>query len=342
MPTHVVKPGDTLSGIARRYGVKSWQELYYHPSNASFRSKRPNPDLIFPGDQVNIPTAGPVANGPPVNTRLGKFAKYEEAMRAELRKGQAARQQMVEEEFLKFLEETKTDWGNAFFIADRVEDAVKIVNYYKAMKALQLPLSEIKGVVPIITKVTEGDKFIQAITKPGGKLGVVLGTVGKAGKVVEVVALLVQVGVHFKRKDYYAVAAEVYKFGMGKGVPWAGLVDAVEGFVSAVFPAKDPKKDERFWKYLKALNLVGLGGAGIDAVGTMIHVIVTKDMDPKRMDRLVERLRGSPAQVFLEMGEKLDKALTYFEQMPEAEFREAMSASNFYNWIKYELTGKLP
>ena len=107
-------------------------------------------------------------------------------------------------------------------------------------------------------------------------------------------------------------------------------------------PAKDPKKDTRFWKYVKVLNLIGLGGAGIDAVGTMIHTIISKDMDVERMDRLVERLRGSPAQVFLEMGEDLDKSLTYFQNMPEKEFREAMSSANFYNFIKYELTGKLP
>ena len=87
---------------------------------------------------------------------------------------------------------------------------------------------------------------------------------------------------------------------------------------------------------------IGLGAAGIDAVGTMIQELVSEDYDPKRMERLIERLRASPAQIFLEMGEDLDKALTYFEKMPQAEFEKVMTVSNFYNWIKYELTGKLP
>jgi hypothetical protein len=200
-----------------------------------------------------------------------------------------------------------------------------------------------KGIVPIIVKVNEGDKFIQAIVKPGGKLGVVIKTVQTTGMVVAFVALAVQVYVHLRRQDYYAAAAEFYKTGMGLAIGWAGLVDGVEGFGSAIAgPAKDPMKDKRFWKYLKALNILGLGAAGIDAVGTMIHVIITKDMDPNRMDRLIERLRASPAQIFLEMGEDLNRALTYFEQMPDAEFREVMSVGNFYNWVKYELTGKLP
>ena len=53
---HIVKSGETLSLIASKYGMKSYLEIYSHPSNAAFRAKRPNPDKIQPGDQVNIPT----------------------------------------------------------------------------------------------------------------------------------------------------------------------------------------------------------------------------------------------------------------------------------------------
>ena len=62
-PTHIVKPGDTVSAIALRYWIKSWQELYNDPSNASFRAKRPNPNLIFPGDQIEIVTNCPPYQG---------------------------------------------------------------------------------------------------------------------------------------------------------------------------------------------------------------------------------------------------------------------------------------
>jgi hypothetical protein len=50
-----VQRGDTLSAIARRHGI-TWQQLYNHPDNAEFRRKRPNPNLIFPGDVVMIPS----------------------------------------------------------------------------------------------------------------------------------------------------------------------------------------------------------------------------------------------------------------------------------------------
>ncbi|MBB94777.1 MAG: hypothetical protein CML68_09265 [Rhodobacteraceae bacterium] len=52
---HTVKKGDTLSKIAKKYGIKSAKALYDDPANAKFRKLRPNPDLIEPGDKVTIP-----------------------------------------------------------------------------------------------------------------------------------------------------------------------------------------------------------------------------------------------------------------------------------------------
>lgn len=53
---HVVKSGECLSTIAASYGFKNWQTIYDHPDNAAFRTKRPNPNLIYPGDALFIPT----------------------------------------------------------------------------------------------------------------------------------------------------------------------------------------------------------------------------------------------------------------------------------------------
>jgi hypothetical protein len=51
---YIVKAGDNLSKIARRFGLKSWQEVYNDPNNATFRMSRPNPNLIHPNDIVRI------------------------------------------------------------------------------------------------------------------------------------------------------------------------------------------------------------------------------------------------------------------------------------------------
>ena len=66
MPTtHIVQQGENLTVIARKYGIPDWRTIYNHPNNLAFRSKRPNPNLIFPGDQFFIPNATPGLASPP-------------------------------------------------------------------------------------------------------------------------------------------------------------------------------------------------------------------------------------------------------------------------------------
>lgn len=55
MNKHTVQQGETFSSIAQSYGFPSWQSLYDHPDNSSLREKRPNPDVIYPGDTIVIP-----------------------------------------------------------------------------------------------------------------------------------------------------------------------------------------------------------------------------------------------------------------------------------------------
>lgn len=55
MPKHVVRPGECLTMIARQYGFLDYRTVYEHPDNEALRQKRPNPNILFPGDVVAIP-----------------------------------------------------------------------------------------------------------------------------------------------------------------------------------------------------------------------------------------------------------------------------------------------
>ncbi len=70
---YTVKSGDTLSRIAAREQYASWRDIYYHPDNAAFRVKRPNPDHIFPGDLLMLPNKAGDVNHPPEGTRFALF-----------------------------------------------------------------------------------------------------------------------------------------------------------------------------------------------------------------------------------------------------------------------------
>lgn len=53
---HVVRRGECLSQIAFQHGFRDYRALYDHPDNAALRKKRPNPNVLFPGDEIAIPT----------------------------------------------------------------------------------------------------------------------------------------------------------------------------------------------------------------------------------------------------------------------------------------------
>jgi hypothetical protein len=51
---HVVRQGDTISRIAARYGVAP-REVWEHPANRELRERRPNPEVLAPGDVLRVP-----------------------------------------------------------------------------------------------------------------------------------------------------------------------------------------------------------------------------------------------------------------------------------------------
>src|SRR5216117_2469351 len=55
MPIHTVAQGESIASIALSYGFFDWQKIYNLPENASLKQKRPQPEILFPGDEVFVP-----------------------------------------------------------------------------------------------------------------------------------------------------------------------------------------------------------------------------------------------------------------------------------------------
>ena len=55
----IARQGDTVARIAWEKGFADWQAVYGDPANADLREKRPNPDILAPGDEVVIPQRKP-------------------------------------------------------------------------------------------------------------------------------------------------------------------------------------------------------------------------------------------------------------------------------------------
>jgi hypothetical protein len=55
VPWHTVEQGEWIGSIAKEYGFYDWRKIYNAPENADLRRVRPEPNLLYPGDQVFIP-----------------------------------------------------------------------------------------------------------------------------------------------------------------------------------------------------------------------------------------------------------------------------------------------
>jgi hypothetical protein len=56
---YIVQDGDCLASIAKQAGFADWHTIYDDPHNADFRTLRPDPNVISPGDQIFIPDKQP-------------------------------------------------------------------------------------------------------------------------------------------------------------------------------------------------------------------------------------------------------------------------------------------
>ena len=72
---HIVKQGECLSLIARRYGFANYRTVYDHADNAELRELRPNPNVLSPGDVVVIPDKDTKTE----SVATGKFHRFEVA-----------------------------------------------------------------------------------------------------------------------------------------------------------------------------------------------------------------------------------------------------------------------
>jgi N-acetylmuramoyl-L-alanine amidase len=52
---HTVQQGEHVAGIAWDNGFSDYRTIWDHPNNADLKSKRQNPNVLYPGDQLYIP-----------------------------------------------------------------------------------------------------------------------------------------------------------------------------------------------------------------------------------------------------------------------------------------------
>jgi N-acetylmuramoyl-L-alanine amidase len=55
MTSHVVQQGEHIGAIARACGFTDWKTLWQNPANAGLRAMRDDPNILAPGDVLEVP-----------------------------------------------------------------------------------------------------------------------------------------------------------------------------------------------------------------------------------------------------------------------------------------------
>jgi LysM repeat protein len=80
---YTVKQGDYLSKIAKEFGFSDYLTIWNHPDNSELKSKRKNPNVLYPGDKLVIPDRK-LREEDRVTDRRHIFTKKETSLRLRL------------------------------------------------------------------------------------------------------------------------------------------------------------------------------------------------------------------------------------------------------------------
>lgn len=225
-------------------------------------------------------------------------------------------------EFLNDLEaNTIPGWKIFLGSIGRIEEARQIASFWVELNQL---LKGVEGqrklVLAGIAKLNKNDLVIfEALAKPTGKLGKAVAFAGSVASAAGLIVTAIECVQHSRKGDYGAVAAEIYKFGMGKAVPWAAILEGVGSLLDGVVPEQTRKTSYAF-KIMRAIDPVGLGAVAVDSVCTIVkggvEMFVKKNPNESALDTmtrnlapLAARMKTGPTSVFAELGENSGDAL---------------------------------
>lgn len=120
-------------------------------------------------------------------------------------------------------------------------------------------------------------------------------------------------------------------------MPFGAMIDALQSFIELVVPKT--KQSQLLFKILKAINPVGLGAVAMESVAasvTAAYYVVNNGGDfgaaIPRLDQLVERMKKSPAGVFVGIGDNAGMAAYHLSAMSSTEWGLIMS----YKWRQFK------
>jgi peptidoglycan hydrolase-like protein with peptidoglycan-binding domain len=268
--------------------------------------------LSGPGPKPPVPGV-PAMPPPPPAVGINRFA-------AEMQK--VFEQKGKQNQFGDFLNDLESNhipgWKNFLGTIGRAEDARTVAAFWiELFEITQGARSQMPTVFAAVVKLDKDTLVLfEALSAPTSKFGKFLKGAGNVASAVGLLVTVVECVQHARRGDAGAVAAELYKFGMGKGVPWAAMIEGVGSLLDGVVP-EQTRKNSMLFKIMRSIDPIGMGAVGVDSVVSIVtgglemaaRGRVDVDILTNRLTPLVARMKQGPARLFVELGENSGDAL---------------------------------
>ncbi len=224
-------------------------------------------------------------------------------------------------------------------VIGRAEDARMVATFFINLRRWGLTAQEIGLIFDKIKNFNtlQAVKFFEATTAPTSKFASALKAVGEGAAKVGLVLTAIECAIHASRGDYSVIPAEIYKYAMGKGVPWAAVIEGIGSMMDSFVP-ENTRKNSLMFKMLRSLDPIGLGAVAVDSMASIVLTgydmaiagKINADVVTPRLSRLVDRMKSSPANIFVQIGEDCGDALYELSIMEEIDFRAMYN----YTWME--------
>lgn len=298
---------------------------------AKLQSVAGSPGTQVPGMPPPVPGMLPVPQPPATGIK-----RFEAEMRQEFEKKNALA------EFGTFLNDCEGKYVPNIKIVlgaiGRADEARQIASFWIELNKLLKGVEDQRQLVLVgIAKLNKNElEIFEALAKPTGKIGRVAAGIGTAASIAGYLVTIVECVQHARRGDAGAVAAELYKFAMGKAVPWAAILEGVGSLLDGVVPEQTRKNSYAF-KIMRSIDPIGLGAVAVDSVGSIVTAgcemaargRLDIDILTNRLTPLVARMKQGPANLFVELGENSGDALYELTQT-DIDFQAMLR----YSWME--------
>jgi len=254
------------------------------------------------------------------------------------------------EEFIAFYKNIKPQINKYRKGIGTVNNIRKLVAFYFFWKRLininAYNISQMKEFPSMFSAFMSSDKdlvgLIKIADKPLNRFSKLLKSTSNVASKVGLVILAIDIVHALKTGDFGIATGKIYKYVMGKRVPWASMIGALQEFVELVLPGST--KNNKFFKILRTLDPIGLGAKGVDSVITSLcclvqYVLGDATGSEAKLQKLGARLRKGPTAFFTDIADWEWVVRHYFPDVYEQDKQTILQLRRRYDRIPAVSTG---